>query len=363
MVDYAQSRNCRRRSLLPYFGQEYTASSCDMCDNCLAGETLELIDLTTPAQMFLSCVLRTGQIFGAAHIIKVLRGSREKKVLRFGHDRLSTYGIGRDYSAGQWSMMAQQFVQQGLLNRDLNHGSLKLTGAGQAVLQGQKVMGLAAEVEPARRRTEPGAAEYDRLLFELLRVKRKELAAAAGVPPYVVFSDRSLVEMATYFPQTEASFQTMYGVGRRKMEKYAAHFLPLVQDHCQEKGLAERPKLGSRSRRSQRRGARTQLVGQAFQSGRSVHDLAHELGVKPRTIMKHLLKFVQAGNEIPPGDILEHSTLPAGEQAKVLATFEEQGTAYLRPVFEALRGAVSFDELHVLRLYFLATGESREVEP
>ncbi|MFN2223878.1 MAG: DNA helicase RecQ, partial [Candidatus Promineifilaceae bacterium] len=361
MVDYAGSQNCRRRSLLPYFGQQYESASCDMCDNCLAGEPEDLVDLTIPAQMFLSCVVRTGQIFGASHIVKVLRGSQAERVLKLGHDRLSTYGIGGDYSAKQWSALAQQFVQQGLLNRDLNHGSLKLTEDGRAVLKGRKVMGQAPEPElkPVRGPIRPEATEYHRPLFELLRVKRKELADAAGVPPYVVFSDRSLVDMAAYFPRSEASFLTMYGVGRHKAEKYAAHFLPIIRAHCRENDLAERPKPGSGRVRA-RSGARTQLVGQAYQSGRSIQALAQEYGVKPRTIVDHLFKFMQAGNEIPAGDILDHSALPADALAQVLAAFEEQGPAYLRPVFEALNGQVPYDELHVLRLYYLVTQDGRE---
>jgi ATP-dependent DNA helicase RecQ len=359
MVDYAESQSCRRRSLLPYFGQEYDPDSCGMCDNCLAGEAEEMVDLTIPAQMFLSCIVRTGEMFGAAHIVKVLRGSREKKVLQFKHDRLSTYGIGGDFSAKEWSAMAQQFVQQGLLNRDLNHGSLRLTGKGRAVLKGQKVMGQAPQVEPARDRVRPEAADYDRALFELLRARRKELADAAGVPPYVVFSDRSLVDMASYFPHSEASFSTMYGVGQRKVQRYAAQFLPLVRAYCREQGLNERPKPGV-SRGRSRRGARTQMVGQAYQSGNSIQALAKEFGVKPQTILNHLFHFVLAGNQIPADGLLEQSALPAGQQVQVLAAFEEHGPAYLKPVFEALDGAVSYDELRLLRLYSLVTRAGRE---
>jgi ATP-dependent DNA helicase RecQ len=358
MVEYAQSHSCRRKSLLPYFGQAYAAASCAGCDNCMKGDAQELVDLTVPAQKFLSCVVRTGEMFGAAHIAKVLRGSKEKKVLRFKHDRLSTYGIGRDFSARQWSDMAQQFVQQGLLSRDLDHGSLKLTEAGRAVLKGRKVMGQPHEVDRTYGATRPETAEYDRPLFELLRVKRKALADAAGVPPFIVFSDRSLVDMATHFPHSEESFSTMVGIGQRKVEKYATHFLPIIQAYCGEQGLNERPKLGAGRRRS-RSGRRAQLVGQAYQSGRSIQALAQELGVTPQTILKHLFSFVQAGNEIPAAGLLAHSALTAGQQAQVLAAFEEYGPAYLRPVFDALDGAVSYDELHLLRLYYLVTGDGQ----
>ncbi|HSG17246.1 MAG TPA: DNA helicase RecQ [Anaerolineae bacterium] len=360
MIEYAETPSCRRQALLPYFDQAYDAESCPMCDNCLAGEQ-ELVDLTIPAQMFLSCVKRTGELFGAGHIVKVLRGSREKRVLKFGHDHLSTYGIGGDYSAKQWSAMAGQFVQQGLLNRELDHGSLKLTQKGQAVLKGQKVLGQAPEVEPARVRAQPEEAEYDQVLFELLRTKRKELADAAGVPPYVIFSDRSLADMAAYFPQSDESFLAMHGVGRHKLEKHAEHFLPLIRAYCRENGLAERPKpRASRKRERVRRSARTIVIGQAYAAGGSVQELAKQQGVKPRTILSHLLKYVQAGHRIPAGDLLELSALPAAKRDQALAAFEEHGPAYLRPVFEALGGAVSYDELHILRLYYIASRDSAE---
>ena len=366
MVDYAQSSSCRRQALLPYFGQRYTAESCDMCDNCLTGEQEELVDLTVPAQMFLSCVKRTREMFGAGHVIKVLRGSREKKVLKFGHDRLSTYGIGGDYSAKQWSAMAQQFVQQGLLNRDLDHGSLKLTDKGRAVFKDQEVLGVAPEAEPRIIRDRPEEPDYDQGLFDLLRDKRKELAGAAGLPPYIIFSDRSLADMAAYFPHSAASFFTMYGVGRRKVEKYGDHFLPLIRDYCRENDLAERPKPGSDKKRARAEalagdgsraglGERTLMVGQTCQAGGSIEALAAQWNVKARTILNHLTKFLQAGHTIPAGDILELSALPAGKQAQVLAAFEKHGPEYLRPVFEALGEEVSYDDLIVLRLYFLAS--------
>jgi len=368
VVDYAESRSCRRQSLLPYFGQRYTADACDMCDNCLIVEPEELVDLTIPAQMFLSCVKRTDEIFGAGHIIKVLRGSREKKVLKFGHASLSTYGIGRDYSTKQWSAMAHQFVRQGLLIRDLNHGSLKLTEKGRAVFKGQKVLGLAPEAEPAHVKARKETPDYDQGLFDLLRVKRKELADAAGVPPYVVFSDRTLADMAAYFPQSNDSFFTIYGVGRHKVEKYAEHFLPVIRTYCRENELAERPKPGksNRSTRSESRtkkgglGKRTLQVGQAFQAGQTVEELAHELGIQTWTILNHLRKFLLAGHTIPAAGILDMTALPVVKQTQVLAAFEDHGLEYLQPISEALGGTVSYDDLVVLRLYFLALGARKE---
>ncbi len=245
MVDWATSTDCRRIGLLGYFGEEYETGNCRMCDNCLV-EADEKVDLTIPAQKFLSCVVRTDQIFGISHIIKVLQGSREKKVLKFGHDKLSTHGIGREYSKKQWNLLVQQFIQQRLLTRNTEYGSIQLTDKGRAVFKGEQVWGSAVETQLNRHMTSDETSGYDSELFEQLRAKRKALADAEGIPPYIVFSDRALQEMATYFPHSTEDFESMHGVGPVKVERYADSFLPIIRDYCKERKLREQPKLTSK---------------------------------------------------------------------------------------------------------------------
>ncbi len=135
LVDWATSIECRRKGLLAYFGERYKSESCGMCDNCLS-EQLEKADLTAQAQKFLSCVVQTGEIFGEVHIVNVLRGSKSRKVINNGHDRLPTYGFGLGHSKDEWKHLAQQLVQYGLLNRDSRHRSLRTSEEGQAVING-----------------------------------------------------------------------------------------------------------------------------------------------------------------------------------------------------------------------------------
>ena len=179
----------------------------------------EKIDLTAAALKFLGCVKDTGQIFGVSHIANVLRGSQAQKVLQRRHDRLAVHGSGREHSDRQWSRFGQQFIAEGLLEQDMEHGGLRLTTAGREVLAGSRT------VLVARARSMPAAAPaaappYDAGLFQALRTLRRELADAANVPPYVVFSDRTLLEMATYCPQTPQRLLDMDGVGRVKLERY-----------------------------------------------------------------------------------------------------------------------------------------------
>jgi len=234
MLRYAEATVCRRRPLLDYFGETYGAHACDMCDVCLAEER-PLADVTIPAQKFLSCIKRTGERFGANHVIDVLRGSKAKRILQRGHDKLSTYGIGLEFSKKQWQHLARQFIQQGLVDQDLEYGSLTLTAKAYAVFKGEPVQAeLYEEEQKASTARSPAQLDYDTDLFALLRAKRKELADAAHTPPYVIFSDRSLAEMAIYFPQSRASFAHIFGVGQAKLEKYADLFLPIIQAYCRE---------------------------------------------------------------------------------------------------------------------------------
>lgn len=355
MVDWATSGECRRSELLAYFGEAYPSENCRACDNCLKKEEVQ-VDLTLPAQKFLSCVVRTDQVFGISHIIDVLRGSRAIKVTRQRHDRLSTYGIGKEYSAEQWKLLAQQLIQQKLLARNMKHGSVKLTQTGWAVLRGKKVSGTPVETgrKPSGRAVGSGeTAAYDRQLFEQLRTRRKELADTANVPPYVIFSDRSLQEMATYFPRSETTLERLHGIGRAKITRYADIFLPIIAAYCREQGLAEKSKPSPRSTSASKSLiSRSREVGERFRTGESLNQLMQAYGVKRRTLISHLERYMQSGNVLPVERFRAESRLSSETQDQVLAAFDELGADFLRPVFDALDKSVGYDELHLARIIY-----------
>ena len=355
MVDWATSGECRRRELLAYFGEAYGSENCRACDNCLKSEE-EQVDLTLPAQKFLSCMVRTHQVFGIGHIIDVLRGSRARKVTRQRHDRLSTYGIGKEYSAEQWKLLAQQFTQQKLIARDMEHGSVKLTKTGWAVLKGEKVWGTPVETgEKSTGRAVPAdeVAGYNHQLFELLRIKRKELADAADVPPYVIFSDRTLQEMAAYFPHSTPSLERLHGIGQTKVARYADIFLPIIAAYCREKGFKENPKPARRSKSaSGRSNSRSREVGERFRNGESVTQLRQAYGVKRQTIVSHLERYMNSGNGLPLERFRAESRLSTEVQEQVLAVFDKLGPDFLRPVFDALDKSVSYEELLLMRIIY-----------
>ncbi len=366
LLRYVDASDCRRRPLLAYFGETFAAASCGMCDNCLAAdaapagepapgsEAAGSEDVTLPAQKFLSCILRTGQMFGVEHIIKVLRGSRDKAVLGRGHEKLSTYGIGQEFSTDSWRRLAHAFIAQGLLSQDAMHGSLRLTEKGRRVLKGEPFrLALAAAPSSSAR----GAETYDLLLFEKLRALRKRCADEAGVPPYVIFSDRSLAEMATYYPHTPSSFLAIHGVGQRKWQSYGQDFLALIRQHCAAHGLQERarPALEPAAPIALSGKKRFQEVGELFAAGRSIAELQTLYNVKQGTILAHLYTYLRSGQSVDAQRVLAVCTLPAAEQARVLALFAEMGDERLSALFDALGGAITYDDLHLLRLAYASS--------
>lgn len=234
LISWATSPVCRRKALLVYFGEQYENENCGMCDNCRNSEK-EQINLTIPAQKFLSCVLRTEELFGEAYIIDVLRQSKRKKILDNRHDKLSTYGIGMEYSKTQWRYLSHQFLQHQLLARESRHGSLCVTEKGWGVLnRGDPFWGL--PVESIGRAPAEMLSDYSSGLLELLQTERDKIVEMEGVLPYEVFHDNTLKAMAAYFPTSEESFRLISGVGPTRSEKYANIFLPIICEYFKKHG-------------------------------------------------------------------------------------------------------------------------------
>ncbi len=229
MLGYCELSSCRRQSLLGYFGDALPAP-CGNCDNCL--DPPQSWDATEAARKALSCAHRTGQRFGANYLVDVLLGKEDERIRRFGHDAISTFGIGRDLSANDWRTVFRQLVARGYLVADHdNYGALRMTPACRPLLRGEESMLLARQVVQPKRgkkgRTQPAAS--DDPLFEALRERRRELAKEQGVPPYVVFHDSTLVAMAALRPQTLEAFAVLPGVGERKLQTYGPAFLEVIR--------------------------------------------------------------------------------------------------------------------------------------
>nr|WP_281170200.1 DNA helicase RecQ [Psychromonas aquimarina] len=234
MVAFAEAQICRRQVLLNYFG-EYSHQACGNCDVCL--DPPKSYDATEDAQKILSCVYRTGQHFGMGYVVEVLKGAQTARIKSLGHDKLSTYGLGKEQSTEHWLSILRQLIHCGLLMQNLTRGSaLQLTQAARPVLKAQQVLHLAVprvKMVKVKKKRSVLADLADNKLFARLRQLRKQIADREDLPPYIIFSDVSLSEMSELMPLTDAEFLNISGVGHIKLDKYGAEFMQIINEHSQ----------------------------------------------------------------------------------------------------------------------------------
>jgi ATP-dependent DNA helicase RecQ len=234
LVGLAETTRCRRQVILSYFGEEDT-KPCGNCDTCL--EPVDTWDATEASRKALSAVYRTGQRFGPAHIIEVLMGRKTEKIRQNSHDDLSVYGIGKDVSQPQWRSVFRQLLAMGYLQVDVEgHGGVYLTEESRPVLRGEKVVEMRKDPGESKRTMTKRLRDFDtefeneedRDLWERLRTLRRELATSQNVPPYVIFSDRTLWEMVRFKPRTLQDMASINGVGVKKLDQYGLVFLDVM---------------------------------------------------------------------------------------------------------------------------------------
>lgn len=236
MSAFAEAQTCRRQVLLNYFG-EYHAKPCGNCDICL--DPPKTYDGTEDAQKALSCVYRVGQRYGMGHVIEVLRGAQSQRIRELGHDKLSTYGIGKEQSHEYWLSVLRQLIHKGLLVQNITrHLVLQLTEAARPILRGEQPLELAVPRTELLSAKNFAAASWnwhkgeDAALFRELRKLRKQLAEDEGIPPYVVFNDATLLELAQFKPTNDDEMLMINGVGYRKLERFGEAFLECIREHA-----------------------------------------------------------------------------------------------------------------------------------
>jgi ATP-dependent DNA helicase RecQ len=233
LLGLAETASCRRQVLLSYFGDH--CEPCGNCDTCL--EAPELFDGTIAAQKALSCIYRTGERFGQAYVVDVLLGVENDRIAQAGHDRISTFGIGTEHDRRTWRAILRQLIALRLVNVDVaGYGGLSIAPAGRDFLRNKPTLMLRVPPPTRIRRVATSAAQSaiaaaDRDLFQALRQKRTELARAQNVPPYVIFHDRTLVELAAARPTSRAEMAGVPGVGEAKLTRYGPAFLSVIAEY------------------------------------------------------------------------------------------------------------------------------------
>ncbi len=345
MESWAENTTCRRVALLQYFDEAFPKGQEHCCDNCDAPQSVQ--DLTVPAQMLLSCVKRTGERFGAAHVIDVLRGSRSSRILQLGHDTLSTHGIGRDLSKEEWQELTQDLIREGYLARTTGeYRTLSVTEKGQRVLFAGLEVPVSRRKRTEREATPRSSSIQHPELFERLRLLRKRLADEAGFPPYVVVHDSSLRNMTERLPLTVEQFSLVPGVGSKKSRDYGPAFLAVIAQYMEETGAQQRAAPEARPAQRRRLGGSFDVSLELFKEGKSFSQIAAERGLAQSTVEAHLAAAIEAGRDLEIGELISPE-----RQATIEAVLRDLGEKGLGLVKKRLGEDYGYGEIHMVRAW------------
>ncbi|MDB9309521.1 DNA helicase RecQ [Aphanizomenon sp. CS-733/32] len=344
VIDYAEGTDCRRTIQLSYFGERFPGN-CGNCDNCLYPKPVQ--DWTIEAMKFLSCVARCKERFGMLHIIDVLRGGKNQRIIVNKHDQLSTYGIGKDKTVDEWRMLCRSLLHQGLIEQTADgYSVLKLNALSWEVMRKQRPVSIAVPTVKKMTWEEGSGKSADvEVLMQKLRSLRKQLADEQAVPPYVIFHDSTLKLMAQSQPKTLDEFGNLSGVGSHKLSQYGERFLAEIQTYCQQQGLPEKTINRVSSSPYSHSPSGTELTTlELYNQGLSIEEIAQKRNIRPTTIIRHLSDLIEKKQSLDLSKLV-----PLERQKKIWNILEVVGDISLTPIRENLGESYSFDEIRLVR--------------
>ncbi len=357
MVSYAgNATTCRRRRILSYFGESWPEENCGGCDVCCRPS--EKADVTVDAQKVLSAIVRTGSRFGAAHIIDIVSGADTKRIRQFGHDLLPTYGTGSEKPKKHWREIIDHLLSHDVLHQsDGRFPVLGLNAAARSILRGERPFEVVRPKRIAELDTSASQIpeNHEPELFEQLRALRRRLATERSVPPYVIFSDKSLRDMAAKMPLTEERMLSVHGVGDAKLEQYGQIFLREIQDYVeanpdkapptdQEYGALRRRNLRPRKSRKTELGATFLETHRLLNEGKSIEQIAEERSLACATIFDHVERLVREGKISDIERFVETDRISYIEELLSSCT-----TGLLRDVMESSNREISYEDVRMVR--------------
>lgn len=359
VIGFAAHNVCRRKRLLGYFGEEYASDNCSGCDICSGAH--EQFDITRDAQIVLSAIFRTQERFGIRHIIDIVIGSDTKRIRALQHDKIKTYGAGGDKDKGHWYFIVDELFAQDVIRQEGDpYPVLKLTEKGKNILYGKELI-AALKKEETKTPARGDIAGYDTALFEILRSARKGIAEEEQVPPFVVFSDKTLHEMCRYYPAMPSEMRRISGVGDKKLEKYGNAFLDEIKRYLSKNPGIQIPYPQSNDNRAGVRRPREKKIGETVEEtyrllrqGLSIEEIAGERNLAPSTIAAHVERLIQKDSDIDIDRLIE----PAKRQ-RIEKQFSNLQEWNLTPVVESLDGVASYEDARLVRAW-LRRGEGRE---
>jgi ATP-dependent DNA helicase RecQ len=370
MDRYCRGATCRHRALVHYFGQRLQSDACAACDLCL-GDTTEVPDAVVVAQKILSCVARVQERFGVGHIISVLRGENTEKIRKFRHDQLTTFGLLSDCSKADVRDWIYQLIgQQVLVQEDLQLASgdkvpiLCLNDGSWEVMRKQRAVRLVQTVrrkkgeKPEKSRSDTVSWEgVDRDLFEALRESRRKLAEERQVPPYVIFNDGTLRQLAIIRPSTLDRMRGVSGIGDIKLRDFGERFLQIILQHCRGRGLSldnnrAPAKVETPPKISPRPNPTKDLAFEQFRQGAAIEDVMHQTNRGRATVNDYLVDFIRAER---PASIT--AWVASDLYQRVASCARQVGTDRLKPIFLALGEKVSYDDIRLVLAHLASKGQ------
>jgi len=349
MKQYCVSTRCRHRQLVEHFGQTLEHENCGACDFCL-NEMKPVEEPMILGQKILSCVVRQGERFGAAYTAQVLRGSKAKRIMENRHDKLSTWGLLKDEPEPQLRNWIDQLLSQGFLRQVGEYNCLEVTPAGRQLLKGQATpMLLRLQVAESAQTVDDQWEGVDRELFEELRGMRNRLAIQKQVPPYIIFSDATLRDLARQRPSNLAGLARIHGLGAQKQKEFGAVILHTVKEWCQSHNLPMNVAVASAgvvrvSSRTSRPSESTLCeYFDLFEQALSIEDVANQLDRSVDTVGKYLGEYVKTHRivELDPW-------IPPDVQQKIRHAIGQVGCERLKPVFEFLEGSIDYNHIRIV---------------
>jgi ATP-dependent DNA helicase RecQ len=361
VIGFATHNVCRRKRLLGYFGEEHASDNCGSCDICSGAH--EQFDITRDAQIVLSAIFRTQERFGIRHIVDIVIGSDTKRIRALQHDKIKTYGAGGDKDKGHWHFIVDELFAQDVIRQEGDpYPVLKMTEKGKNILYGKELItALKKEETKAKTLAKGDIAGYDTALFEILRSARKGIAEEEQVPPFVVFSDKTLHEMCRYYPAMPSEMRRISGVGDKKLEKYGNAFLDEIKGYLSKNPGIQIPYPQSNDNRAGISRPREKKIGETVEEtyrllrqGLSIEEIAGERNLASSTIAAHVERLIQKGSDIDIDRLIE----PAKRQ-RIEKQFLNLQEWNLTPVVESFHSEVSYEDARLARAW-LRRGEGRE---
>jgi ATP-dependent DNA helicase RecQ len=357
MVRFSEANVCRRKSLLGYFGETYPKENCETCDVCVGD--VERVDATVPAQKIMSAIQRSGQKFGAVHIADIVVGAKTARIRQFEHDQLKTYGAGKDQDKKYWRRVIDDLLAQECLIQNADqYSALEITPKGKQILFGKRTFETIRQKAGKKKASLSAVSDHSPKLFEQLRAERQRLAQEEGIPPFVIFSDRTLREMALYFPDTAEQMSGISGVGAAKLAKYGDTFMTIIEmfKHIHpgevEKRALLRVPLKAKKTRKSKAGKTVRATQKMAKQGFTVEAIAAVRDLTEGTVSQHIETLLEEGE----GEGLDLDQLLDPERRLLCEElFSRLSGASMRSIIEASGNKVSYADLRLVRAFMQRT--------